>query len=248
MATASLPPTAYVPVGSEFDGGRPLGQRVRFNGVGGVRKDWWWQPGPVDSCCCCFSLAAGVAVLAAFDVIVLGAMRLYYLSFVTGDAGLKQLLAGFEKKYAEECEDVAEASPDCLAQASIILSLTKTNDLYVPAVLEGVIAAIFGFVGLRAVFAHDALAARAYLWSWPPRIVLILVELVMQRIRFEHYDMGFLWKFTVVWNIPRALILAYCLKVVWSYWVVVRRNNRAAATAADTSGSIELDGSRSSVV
>lgn len=45
----AIPPTAYVPVGSEFEQGQPLGNRVRFNGEGGVRKEWWWQAGPVDS-------------------------------------------------------------------------------------------------------------------------------------------------------------------------------------------------------
>ncbi|CAM9988025.1 unnamed protein product [Ectocarpus fasciculatus] len=202
----------------------------------------------ISRCCCCCSLAAGVGVLAAFDIFILGSLKLCYVSFVTGNAGLKHVIAGLEKKYAEECEDVAEASPDCLAQASTLLNLEGTNDLYVPEVLQGVIAVIFGFIGLRAVFAHDALAARAYLWSWPPRIALFLVELIMDRIRFEHYDLGFLWKFTLFMNIPHALFLAYSLKVAWSYWVVVRRKNRAAATAAETAGSIELDGSRSSVV
>ncbi|CAM9517796.1 unnamed protein product [Ectocarpus sp. 12 AP-2014] len=32
---------------------------ARFNGEGGVRRQWWWQPGPVDSCCFCCSLRAG---------------------------------------------------------------------------------------------------------------------------------------------------------------------------------------------
>lgn len=32
--------------------GEPLergGSSARFNGEGGVRKEWWWQAGPVDS-------------------------------------------------------------------------------------------------------------------------------------------------------------------------------------------------------
>lgn len=45
----------------------------------------------------------------------------------------------------------------------------------------------------------------------------------MDRIRFEHYDLGFFWKYTLFMNIPHALFLAYSLKVR-----VCRFNIRAA--------------------
>jgi len=47
---------AYAPIGVEFEQGRPVGIPLhRQRDARGVvpqwqrRKEWWWQPGPVDS-------------------------------------------------------------------------------------------------------------------------------------------------------------------------------------------------------
>lgn len=38
------------------------------------------------------------------------------------------------------------------------------------------------------------------------------------------------------------------LQVMWSYYTMLKRRNRAAASASDTAGDIELDGSRDTTV
>ncbi|CAM9824748.1 unnamed protein product [Scytosiphon promiscuus] len=245
MATTNLPPTAYVPVGSEFEQGRPLGSRVRFNGEGGVRRAWWWEAGPVDSCCFCCSLAAGVTMLVLMDV-VLGIFAFYSLTAENEERD--GMIVHLKDKYAQECEGVEEPPPDCATVSADLLQLTTTEDFYILMLLQGIISLLFGLIGLWSVITHNAFAAKVYLWSWPLRFLLRLVETIMQRFRLRHYHMGFLWHLQVVGALFGTALLAYYAKVTWSYYLMLKRKSRAALSASESAGGIELDGSTDTVV
>eukprot|EP00752_Nemacystus_decipiens_P002295 g2172.t1 len=244
----AIPPTAYVPVGSEFQDGRPLGNRVRFNGEGGIRKEWWWQAGPVDSCCCCCTLPAGVAVLAAMSF--LGG----FSSFVTmctraGTTFYQEQAAMLEKQYVDVCEGVNQQSPICPLLATNAVNAEMLNEMTVLFFAQALLGTVAGAVGIWAVVTHNARGAKLFLWSSLPQFSVDLVVIAIRRRRAQQYDLPGFWYSITAGDILSLVLCAYYVKVMWSYHATLKRRDRAAAAAASASaGSIELDGVHSTVV
>ncbi|CAM9773812.1 unnamed protein product [Ectocarpus sp. 12 AP-2014] len=135
---------AYVPVGGEFVEGRPvalpLHRQRDARGVvppsRGRRKEWWWQPGPVDTVGFCWDLDMGVGITAAFDLV--GGI----LSFVSIGCRLAAdtstvVAQQLEEEFAKDCEGLEVMPYKCKRLINRILHLTLTDDILVPNVMAG---------------------------------------------------------------------------------------------------------------
>ncbi|CAM9881463.1 unnamed protein product [Ectocarpus sp. 4 AP-2014] len=163
---------------------------ARFNGEGGVRRQWWWQPGPVDSCCFCCSLRAGVGILAANDLFQRG---IYTAFFSRGDVEkvLPTAIAILQSAYDKDCKDAPVQTEDCLQLSHKIeqmeFNLELFDNLPVIVYVEAVMSMLAGAVGLFAVFKSNALSAKIYLWTWLPRFFVGMVGGYMVRAEMKQY-------------------------------------------------------------
>ncbi|CAM9986782.1 unnamed protein product, partial [Ectocarpus sp. 8 AP-2014] len=163
---------------------------ARFNGEGGVRRQWWWQPGPVDSCCFCCSLRAGVGILAAKDLFYNGIWAAFY-SRSDVEKMLRTAIAILQSAYDKDCKDAPVQTVDCLQLSHNIeqaeFQVELLDNLPVIVYVEAVIAMLAGAVGLFAVFKSNALSAKIYLWTWLPKFFVGLVGNYTVRAEMKQY-------------------------------------------------------------
>eukprot|EP00903_Cladosiphon_okamuranus_P017608 g16219.t1 len=193
--------------------------RGRFNGEGGVRKEWWWEAGPVDSCCFCCSLRAGVAILATTDLLYKGIYATFYVTQQV--EGINALLGQLEPVYDLVCTGARKDTPDCKQVEENIEMLKGEIQLFdhLPAAfyIQGGIAIIAGITGLYAVFNSHALAAKVYMWTWLPRfLAMVVTEWIiyakMSKIGLEQNP-----AITLVSELINLAFIVYFVKVLWSY-------------------------------
>ncbi|CAM9124424.1 unnamed protein product [Ectocarpus sp. 12 AP-2014] len=127
----------------------------------------------------------------------------------------------------------SEADLDASVQAPLFF-------LYV----EAAAAMICGAIGLWGVFASHARAAKWYLWTWLPRLLVGLVMTAKSPVAQTFlYPLG-------LFLFPSGLIrLLYNIKMVWSYQEVLKRRiDRAppseSGSARNVGGDVELNASR----
>ncbi|CAN0255699.1 unnamed protein product [Pylaiella littoralis] len=192
----------------------------RFNGEGGVRKEWWWQAGPVDSCCCCCSLRAGVATLAMSDLLVKGIWGAFY-SAAFSEFLVVTSITHLQAQYGALCAGDASKEPSCVQMVDVIVQAEHKADMLrdLPGIyyVAGYLSIVAGLIGLWAVFRSNALAAKMYMWTWPASFVLGAAANFMVISKQKQYGVD---RQPLAENIGMATSLfsfAYYLKVVWSY-------------------------------
>ncbi|CAN0255759.1 unnamed protein product [Pylaiella littoralis] len=220
MSTAELPPTAYVPVGSEFEEGRPLGNRSRFNGERSARRGWWWQSGPLDSCCFCFSLRTGVGILSAVDFLA-AAWALYFV-----------YLLKWMNTMLEANKDVVLHEPQCMkmsgaeaARCNEYIEQLVQDGFALAAIMSYGAAAFFlaaGTTGLWAVVSCNLRPATLHVWTWLSAAIVRLLLLSMLG-----WVLG--WKSLLI-----PLVDIYHFKVVRSYRQVLARGGYRAPSPGST--------------
>ncbi|CAM9126125.1 unnamed protein product, partial [Ectocarpus sp. 6 AP-2014] len=212
----------------------------RFNGVGGVRKDWWWQPGPVDSCCFCCSLRAGVGILAANDLFLNGIWSTFY-SRSHMEKMLHAAIEILQSVYDEDCKDAPVQTEDCLRLSHNIeqaeFQVELFDNLPVIVYVEAVIAMLAGAVGLFAVFKSNALSAKIYLWTWLPKFFVGLVArytmcAVMKQYGIDNSD----GPGVVIGGLMGVVFLLYYVKVAWSFH---QRLKARSGNSSSPSGGVE---------
>eukprot|EP00752_Nemacystus_decipiens_P002296 g2173.t1 len=200
--------------------GEPLERSGRFNGEGGVRKEWWWEAGPVDSCCFCCSLRAGVAILATIDLLYKGVWTTFYETQQMENTAANAL-SQLEPLYEQRCTGAMAQTDDCLQAAHMIELLKDEIQIFdhLPAAfyVQGGIAIIAGIAGLLAVFNADALAAKVYLWTWLPRFVAMVVTEWCLYAKMKEVGLNPNLAFNIFWQIVECLFVVYFVKVLWSY-------------------------------
>ncbi|CAM9249263.1 unnamed protein product [Ectocarpus sp. 12 AP-2014] len=223
----------------QVEQGEPIDE-ARFNGEGGVRRQWWWQPGPVDSCCFCCSLRAGVGILAASDLFYNGIWAAFYSK---GDVEkiLQTSIAILQSVYDKDCKDAPVQTEDCLQLSHNIeqaeFNLELFDNLPVIVYVEAVIAMLAGAVGLFAVFKSNALSAKIYLWTWLPKFFVGVVARYTLRAEMKQYGIdnsdgpG-----VVISELMSVVFLLYYVKVAWSFH---QRLKARSGNSSSPSGDVE---------
>lgn len=216
--------------------GQPAAVQSPVSGGGsGKRRTWWWQAGLLDSCCCCFSLRAGVALLAASDLLVGTGAILYVHTFYVSI--LQGLLATLQSKYFDLCYWAEASTLDCeelsdhmqLVKGQVGVYLRLPKSVYA----LGFICIVSGFVGLSAVFLRGRRAVKVYMLSWPVKFWLgMWVALCMRKLQVQ-YEVGQGSTTAILWLL-HAICLLYGFKVSWSYYKKRLGHEEGANTRASS--------------
>lgn len=215
----------------------------RLIGDGGVRKEWWWKAGPVDSCCFCFSLRAGVTILATIDLLYFGIFATFYLPQQMEYAA-HVTIARNDALYAKDCTGGNALSQDCqdIKSQNALMENEMQLAEHLPAAyyIDGGIAIIAGIAGLLAVFNANALAAKVYMWTWLPRFVAMEAAEWMTYARKK--EIGFQENLleVIISGIIDFVIVAYFVKIVWSYHNRLNGSSNNSSSASEPAEGVQL--------
>ncbi|CAM9605084.1 unnamed protein product [Ectocarpus sp. 8 AP-2014] len=235
---------AYAPVGGQFSQGRPVGIPLhRQRDAQGVvpqrqrRKEWWWQPGPVDSFYCCFPLTCGVIYIAAVEVVV-GILIMFGNIWMATTQ-----LPTLQDQYASQCEGAAAEREGCTDIADLIGSLSV--GLLLPTLLLWVVNIAGSMIGLWAVLYSNARAAKIFFQSRVLVFVMGQVNLFIHVIASSKPKTMEYLATIAFYSAFGAFCSLYGVKVIWSYQILLlRRSSRRQASsssdAAAAEGMIEI--------
>ncbi|CAN0102905.1 unnamed protein product [Ectocarpus sp. 6 AP-2014] len=235
----------YVPVGGELDEGRPvalpLHRQRDARGVvppsRGRRKEWWWQPGPVDTVGFCWDLDMGVGIHAACELvygILAFASICHRLAADTSTVEAQEK----EEEFARDCKGLEQMPYKCERLIDSILELTLPNDTLVPNVLEAAMMLMLGWLGLRAWWCHDARAAKFNLWLRPLMCLMVAVVMAIKVTKAMSYGRHPVWGVLVFVLLRMVWFMMYFSKVMWSYHIfLLKKTSRATGEV----GMVELD-------
>ncbi|CBN74558.1 expressed unknown protein [Ectocarpus siliculosus] len=235
----------YVRVGGEFDEGRPvalpLHRQRDARGVvppsRGRRKEWWWQPGPVDTVGFCWDLDMGVG-LNAVGELVYGILAFASIGHRLAADTSTVVVQEKEEEFARDCEGLEQMPYKCERLIGSILELTLANDTLVPNVLAAAVLLMLGWLGLRAWWCFDARAAKFNLWLRPLMFLMSAVVMAIRVTKEMSYGRHPVWDLYVFWLLLMVLSMMYSSKVMWSYHIfLLKKTSRATREA----GMVELD-------
>ncbi|CAN0102972.1 unnamed protein product [Ectocarpus sp. 6 AP-2014] len=235
----------YVPVGGEFDEGRPvalpLHRQRDARGVvppsRGRRREWWWQPGPVDTVGFCWDLDMGMGLLAAVDL-ARGILSFASIGYRLAADKSTVVAQKREEEFARDCEGLEEMPYKCERLINSILELTLANDTLVPNVLAAAVLVMLGLIGLRAWWCFDARAAKFNLWLRPLMYLMFAVVMAIQVTKEMSYGRHPEWGAFVFVLLCMVLHMMYLSKATWSYHIfLLKKTSRAIRKA----GMVELD-------
>ncbi|CAM9477997.1 unnamed protein product [Ectocarpus sp. 12 AP-2014] len=243
---------AYVPVGGEFVEGHPvalpLHRQRDARGVvppsRGRRKEWWWQPGPVDTVGFCWDLDMGVGIIAAFDLVVGGILSFVFIGYRLAADTSTVVVQEREEEFARDCKGLEQMPYKCERLIDSILELTLADDTLVPNVLGAAVSLMLGWLGLRAWWCFDARAAKFNLWLRPLTYLMVAVIMAIQVTKEMSYGRHPVWDIVVLGLLRMVFSMMYLSKVMWSYQMfLLRKTSRATRKA----GMVELDASSPTV-
>ncbi|CAN0075565.1 unnamed protein product, partial [Scytosiphon promiscuus] len=193
-------------------------------GLDAMRTRWWWQPGPVASCCGCFTIRTGVYLLSLWNMA-------YGMAYVNYEKWyiptLSQILQQTGAKYEEMCKGlVRKQERECDAGLKMIAEQETTLDFLQSMIpvyhVIGVVYVIFSLIGWRAGYTNNQTLAKLFLVSFPAAFMIdVCVSFLAPR---DVVPMPL---------ITSALIAAYCFKVAWSFYAMLRIREQAHRIVAE---------------